>query len=304
MRAPTPHPRGRASPMGKPRWRGGWRGGWRVAGPCGLGRIRGPPEGPRRREPGGRCSSPMTTGVGWGAGTRPRPQGPGTLHWAPGAPLGGGRGVSPLTLGAASLGAGCGPRGGGKWGDAGQDPGAETREVGKDRRPDKTPGEGPRDPGPRAAAAGGETEARRAGAGLSMAPLGVAVAGTPALGTRGAELGSRGPRGEGRDPDVGGVSAEEAPGCGGAPRSPDPGRTTPVRVRPRSRDRGCAGRRGRGSLTIRGSWRRRRPARSLPVGSAPPPVPRWWPLRPRSPARGAQAQTLPTRASREASREL
>lgn len=85
-----------------------------------------------------------------------------------------------------------------------------------------------------------------------------------------------------RDPDV------------GAPLSLDPGRTTPVSVQPRTRDRGCAGRRGRGSLTIRGSWRRRRPARSLPVSSAPPPVPRWWPLRPRGPARDAQAQTFPT----------
>lgn len=85
-----------------------------------------------------------------------------------------------------------------------------------------------------------------------------------------------------RDPDV------------GAPRSLDPGRTTRVNVQPRTRDRGCAGRRGRGSLTIRGSWRRRRPARSLPVGSAPPPVPRWWPLRPRGPARDAQAQMFTT----------
>lgn len=88
-----------------------------------------------------------------------------------------------------------------------------------------------------------------------------------------------------RDPDV------------GAPRSPDPGRTTPISVQPGTRDRGCAARRGRGSLTIRGSWRQRRPARSLLVGSAPPPVPRWWPLRPRSPARNAQAQTYSTGAS-------
>lgn len=87
-----------------------------------------------------------------------------------------------------------------------------------------------------------------------------------------------------RDPDV------------GAPLSPDPGRTTPVSVQPRTRDRGCAGRRGRGSLTIRGSWRRRWPARSLPVSSAPPPVSRWWPLRPRGPARDTQAQTFPTGA--------
>lgn len=95
-----------------------------------------------------------------------------------------------------------------------------------------------------------------------------------------------------RDPDV------------GAPRSPDPGRTTPVSVQPRTRDRGCAARRGRGSLTIRGSWRRRRPARSLPVGSAPPPVPRWWPLRPRGPARDAQAQIFPSGASPRCFSEL
>lgn len=95
-----------------------------------------------------------------------------------------------------------------------------------------------------------------------------------------------------RDPDV------------GALRSPDPGRTTPVSVQPRTPDRGCAERRGRGSLTIRGSWRQRRPARSLPVGSAPPPVPRWWPLRPRGPARGAQAQRRPTGASPRCFSEL
>ena len=115
----------------------------------------------------------------------------------------------------------------------------------------------------------------------SSAPRGRSVW-APGARTRGAEPGSGGPRGEGQDPDV------------GAPRSPDPGRTTPVSVQPRTRDRGCAGRRGRGSLTIRGSWRRRWPARSLPVSSAPPPVPRWWPLRPTGPARDAQAQTFPT----------
>lgn len=128
-----------------------------------------------------------------------------------------------------------------------------------------------------------------------VVPLGVAVSGSPVQ-----ELGvpSRGPgapRGEGQDPDVGGGQRKRDPDVG-APLRPDPGRTTPVSVQPRTRDRGCAGRRGRGSLTIRGSWRRRWPARSLPVSSAPPPVPRWWPLRPRGPARVAQAQTFPTGA--------
>lgn len=109
----------------------------------------------------------------------------------------------------------------------------------------------------------------------------------------GCRAGVLGPPGGGAGPGCGGGSAEEGPGCGGAAQS-DPGRTTPVSVQPRTRDRGCAGRRGRGSLTIRGSWRLRWPARSLPVSSAPPPVPRWWPLRPRGPARDAQAQTFPT----------
>lgn len=121
---------------------------------------------------------------------------------------------------------------------------------------------------------------------------------------RGRELGvsgrGLGARGEGQDPDVGGCQRKKDPDVG-APRSPDPGRTSFLRVQPRARDRGCARRRGRGSLTIRGSWRRRRPARSLPVGSAPPPVPRWWPLRPRGPARNAQAQTRPTRAAPQSS---
>lgn len=112
-----------------------------------------------------------------------------------------------------------------------------------------------------------------------------------------------GPPGEGQDPDVGGGQRKRDPDVG-ALRSPDPGRTTPVSVQPRTPDRGCAERRGRGSLTIRGSWRQRRPARSLPVGSAPPPVPRWWPLRPRGPARGAQAQRRPTGASPRCFSEL
>lgn len=122
--------------------------------------------------------------------------------------------------------------------------------------------------------------------------LGVSSQGPGAPGG-GAEPGCEGGQVSGRgDPDV------------GAPRSPDPGRTTPVSVQSRTRDRGCAARRGRGALTIRGSWRRRRPARSLPVGSAPPPVPRWWPLRPRGPARDAQAQTFPTGASPHCFSEL
>lgn len=125
----------------------------------------------------------------------------------------------------------------------------------------------------------------------------------PGARTRGMELGSWGPRGRGRTRMWGGGQRKRDPDVG-ALRSPDPGRTTPVSVQPRTPDRGCAERRGRGSLTIRGSWRQRRPARSLPVGSAPPPVPRWWPLRPRGPARGAQAQRRPTGASPRCFSEL
>ena len=136
-----------------------------------------------------------------------------------------------------------------------------------------------------------------------MVPLGVAVSGTGCKNS-GRRAGVLGPPGEGQNPDVRGGGQRKRDPDVGAPRSPDPGRTTPVSVQPRTRDRGCAGRRGRGALTIRGSWRQRRPARSLPVGSAPPPVPRWWPLRPRGPARDAQAQILRTGTSPRGSPEL
>lgn len=136
-----------------------------------------------------------------------------------------------------------------------------------------------------------------------VAPLGVAVF-WPRVQELGVWSWGPGAPGGGAGPGCGGGGQRKRDPDVGALRSPDPGRTTPVSVQPRTPDRGCAERRGRGSLTIRGSWRQRRPARSLPVGSAPPPVPRWWPLRPRGPARGAQAQRRPTGASPRCFSEL
>lgn len=78
------------------------------------------------------------------------------------------------------------------------------------------------------------------------------VPGTPSggprvPGTRGVSPGSGRPRG-GAGPGCGGCQRKKDPDVG-APRSPDPGRTSFLRVQPRARDRGCACLAARAGLT-------------------------------------------------------